>query len=226
MDTLLPRPSISVGKLSLNDLRPLLDLDEREVADYPWLQVQDIPLSESEQQQLDWVKSRLVDEQTHLLNEATIWGRAIYPLLLLAERRNIRAWAEVPLSTAFPNFDIAGIIDGVLGKSVAGRLTSPYLVVVEAKRGIEGADPIPQLYGQLLIAAHLNWQTNALEPQEIFGCFTIADNWTFLRAELSAIASSKPRLLLEFSREFSEKYEPYVILKILKRIVESHLTYG
>jgi hypothetical protein len=65
-----------------------------------------------------------------------------------------------------------------------GMMESPYIVVVETKRGIDNQNPLFQLYGQLLAAAHLNWENENQEhsPQEIFGCYTIADSWTFVRA--------------------------------------------
>jgi hypothetical protein len=122
------------------------------------------------------------------------------------------------LSLADP-FEIVGMADGILGRSLAGRLVSPYLMVVEAKRRIEAIDPIPQLYGQLLAAAYVNWQAIAQEPQEIFGCYTIADSWTFLRAEINQIGSDRPHLLVKYSREYTEKTEVATILKILKAIV-------
>jgi hypothetical protein len=110
-----------------------------------------------------------------LLNEATIWARAIYPLLLLGERGAIRARAEVSLSATYRQFQISGIVDGALGKTIAARMVAPFLVVVEAKRGIEGSDPIPQLYGEMLAASRLNWQLDQQEPQAIYGCYTITD---------------------------------------------------
>lgn len=51
-----------------------------------WLKVDSIPLSENEQQQLQYLKLRLRNSQLHLMNEATVWARVIYPLLTLAER--------------------------------------------------------------------------------------------------------------------------------------------
>lgn len=197
-------------------------MEEKGVAAYPWLNDPGIALTDMEQQQLGIIQSRLLNDPTHLLNEATIWSRAIYPLLLLAERDNIRAWAEVVLSAQFSAFDISGIADGAIGQSIAGRLISPYLVVVETKRGIEGADPIPQLYGQLLAAAYLNWKADHQDPQEIFGCYTIADSWTFLRGEVSQFETECPMLKVEYSREYSEKYDAELILKILKQIVGRH----
>jgi len=224
METALPRKTLTIEKVSLSDLTSLIQLEEKGVAAYPWLNDQGITLTEMEQQQLEIVQSRLLNDPTHLLNETTIWSRAIYPLLLLAERDNIRALAEVTLSAQFPTSDISGTADGAIGQSIAGRLISPYLVVAETKRGIEGANPIPQLYGQLLAAAYLNWKTDAQDPQEIFGCYTIADSWTFLRGKVSQFDTERPMLEVEYSREYSEKYDAEPILRILKQIVDRHAT--
>ncbi len=106
-----------------------------------------------------------------------------------------------------------------MGPSFAGRIQCPYLVMVETKRGIENTNPIFQLYGQLLAAAWLNHQLKEQEIQEIFGCFTIADAWTFVRAEVSAIESDRPTLKVEFSPEYAEKFDAAKILRILKQII-------
>ncbi|NJK51961.1 MAG: hypothetical protein HC936_02555 [Leptolyngbyaceae cyanobacterium SU_3_3] len=224
METPKPRKLLTIGKVALSDLIPLIQLEEGGIDAYPWLEDQGIPITDAEKQQLEIVQSRLANDPTHLLNEATIWARAIYPLLLLAERNNIRAWAEVALAGQFSTFEISGIADGALGRSIAGRMISPYLVVVETKRGIEGADPIPQLYGQMLAAAYLNWKSDDRAVQEIFGCYTIADSWTFLRGEVSQFEAARPMLKVEYSREYSEKYDAETILKILKQTVDRHLS--
>ncbi len=39
-------------------------------------------------------------------------------LLMLAETKTIRAWAELPLSCQYKQFSLDGIVDGVLGKRV------------------------------------------------------------------------------------------------------------
>jgi hypothetical protein len=223
MEITTPKKILTIGKVSLGDLMSLIQLEEQGVSVHPWLDVQEISLTAAEEQQLAIVKSRLLDDPTHLLNEATIWSRAIYPLLLLAEQDNIRAWAQVSLTGQFSTFEISGIADGALGRSIAGRLTAPYLVVVETKRGIEGVDPIPQLYGQLLAGAYLNRSANRQDLQEIFGCYTIADSWTFLRGEISQFEAERPMLKVEYSREYSEKYDAELILKILKQVVNQRL---
>ena len=132
--------TLSIGKLTFEQLSKLVQLEEHPMQPYPWTQVSDWVLTEKETLQLSFIADRLLEEPAHLLNEATIWGRAIYPLLLLCEQGEIRARAEVPIAADYPQFKISGIADGALGKTIATRVIAPFLVIVEAKRGIEGND--------------------------------------------------------------------------------------
>jgi hypothetical protein len=214
---------LTPSTLSLPILKRWVNLDEYGIAEYDWLDVEAISLSETEQQELQQIKSRLLNHRTLLMNEATIWARGIYPLLLLAEQGNIEAWAGVPMRATYPQFEMEGIADGVLGKCVSGFIETPYLVVVEAKRGLEAQNPIYQLYGQLLVAAHLNWENDLTEPQEIFGCYTIADNWSFIRAEINGMSADRPTLRIESSMQYAEAYDAETIVKILKGIVSKRM---
>lgn len=219
---------IAFPDLTLEILRRLVDLRELDDGNGVWQSVTEealaaVVLSDRELLQLEIVRSYLINEKLHLLNEATLWARAIYPMLIIAEQKNVRIWSEVALSASFAQFELDGIADGALVWSVAGRLEVPYLVIVETKRGIENQNPLFQLYGQLLAAARLNWERDGLEVQEVFGCYTIADSWTFVRAEVMAIESDRPILQVQSSREFSEKSDGEMILKILKRIVAGRL---
>ena len=217
---------LTFSTVTLALLRQVVNLQERDASEI-WLASAEIQLSDRERLQLEIMKSYLIHEKLHLLNEATLWARAIYPLLLIAEKTGIRAWSEVPLSAVYSQFEVDGIADEVMGYSVAGRLEMPYLVVVETKRGVENQNPIFQLYAQLLAAARLNWEGDSLQDskaerapmQEIFGCYTIADSWTFVRAEVSEIESDRPTLKVESSQEYSEKSDAETILKVLKSIV-------
>lgn len=210
---------LTLSNLTLFDLKQLVDLDEADTPRAAWNQVDGHSLTDNEQQQLDYLLSHLLNEKIHLFNEATIWARAIYPLLLLAERDNIQAWSDIPLQARYTNFELDGVADGALGRSAAGRLEAPYLVILETQRGIEAPNPVFQLYGQLLAAARLNWHQNHNEQQEIFGCYTIADSWTFVRATVSGLEAEKPALRVEASREYAEKTDAATILKLLKAIV-------
>ena len=95
--------------------------------------------------------------------------------------------------------------------------------MVETKRGVENANPIFQLYGQLLAAARINWENDGNDPQEIFGCYTIADSWTFVRGQVEGLEAERPILSIEASGEYVEKIEMEVILKILKSIIGRYI---
>jgi hypothetical protein len=211
--------SFETSSISLADIEQIVALHEVSGSRFIWEDISQIELTEAEQYDVSLLQKRLQNTQVHLFNEATIWARAIYPLLLLAEQGNIQVWAEVALRGEYPQFDIEGIADGVIGRSVVGRITTPYLVMIETKRGVEAQNPIFQLYGELLAAAWMNWKQNKAEVQQVFGCYTIADSWTFLRAEVSQIETDRPHLSIECSREYNERLETATILKLLKQIV-------
>jgi hypothetical protein len=210
---------LTLSNLSLADLKRVVKLQEKGIGQHPWTDVDTIMLNENEQYRLNELERILKSDPVHLLNEATIWARAIYPLLQLAERNDIRALAGVSLQACYAQFTIEGIADGVMGRSVIGRIDYPYLVMVEAKRGIEGQNPVAQLYGELLAAARLNWENLPQEPQETFGCYTIADSWTFVRATVAAIETDHPAITTEHSQEYTEKTDAAQILKTLKFII-------
>jgi hypothetical protein len=65
----------------------------------------------------------------------------------------------------------------------------------------------------------LNREENGGERQEIFGCYIIADSWTFVRGLVSEIDSERPVIIIEHSREYAEKSEADTILRILKSVV-------
>ena len=215
---------LTLSNLKLEDLKPCIHLHENPVSSYEWTIVDAVSLTEREVIQLSEITSHLINHDTALMNEATIWSRAIYPLLLLAEQEGIEAWAQVSLYGKYNKLELFGTADGVLGKSIAGRLESPYLIVIEAKKGIEAANPVFQLYGELLAAAYQNWTNDRQPRQEIFGCYTIGDMWKFLRAEVEGFEEDRPTLRVEYSREYVEKLEASHIFKILKTIVANYLT--
>jgi len=218
---------LKLSTLTLKELRTYVQLKEQFVDWDTWLS-EDYPiLSDLETQGVEAIVRRIKSDPLHLLNEATLWSRAIYPLLLLAERENLRAWAEVNLSAQYPQFQLEGVADGVLGMGIGGRIETPYLVMVEAKRGVDNQNPLFQLYGQLLAAAWLNAQAETVvqpcESQQIFGCYTIADSWTFVWATVTGFTADRPTLTATLSREYSEKLEAFTILKILKAIIAQQL---
>lgn len=136
---------LTFAELNLATIKRLVQLNEHGVVPLFWEQMH-TPILPHEQQQLQVIMGRLLNFQLNLMNEVTIWSRAIYPLLLLAESYPIQAWAQVLLRATYPGFELEGLADGVLGSALAGRLDTPDLIVVEAKRGLEAQNPQFQLY--------------------------------------------------------------------------------
>ena len=215
---------IALSDLTEEQLLEIVSLDEKRIAHYDWLDAEHITLSDEEQMTINGIKTRLLQDETGLMNEATMWSRGIYPLLVLAEQGDIRAWVEVALAATYGKTELSGTADGVLATVIAGIVRTPYLVTVEAKRTLESKNPRIQFYGQLLVAATLNWQKQQKDVIEIFGCYTIADIWSFARVTIQGLdtvqsAPEKPRMVVEMSREYIERMEAETILKILKNIV-------
>ncbi|MEM7538086.1 MAG: hypothetical protein AAF639_38315 [Chloroflexota bacterium] len=202
----------------------------KDVGDCLWDQSDGEVLSDDDAFIVHYLSSRMATERMSMMNEATLWARVHYQLLTLAETDEIKAWSEVSMEASFPStspdFTLSGEADGVLGWSTSGFLNTPYLVVVEAKRGLEAKDPRYQLYGQLIATAKLNSQRNNDEQHEyvLYGCYTVAENWTFVRAMISALETNHPSIDVILSREYSSRFETELIPKILKRIVREATT--
>jgi hypothetical protein len=204
----------------MNQLVELAEIQDRGVLPDLWEDRPLAPLAEDEQVVLAVLCKRLVAHRTILVNEATIWARAIYPLLVLAERDNICAFAEVPLGATFARGELRGEVDGALARmGLRGDAVSPYFLVVEAKRGVEGTDPIAQLLGGLLCAASANHARRPQAEHRLYGAFTIADTWTFAQATISRLDAERPLLVVAWSREYTETAEAPTILLLLKSMV-------
>lgn len=167
------------------------------------------------------IVAKLRDFGLHLANEATVWARAIYPLLALAERRGIFAFALVPLSATFDDIEIRGEADGALAAGVNAEPGTPYVILVEAKRGIGATEPVSQLLGAMLCAAKRN-ERDGKPADVMYGVYTIADVWTFVRARIDWSAP-KPSVRVLTSSEYMEKLEAATILAILGSIIDEHV---
>ena len=212
----------ALSQLTEETLNELVTLQEQPGVSDKWNKMQ-MPLTAAENAWLDHIKSTLRQRQLVLMNEATLWARAIYPLLVLAEKDYIQAWAGVPLKATYPAFELEDEADGALAPSIGGKIRTPYLIVHEAKRGVNAPDPQYQLYGEMLAAAWLNWKGNANPEQEIFGCYTINDSWTFVHGVIDAIETEKPSLNIEFGPVHNGVLEAERIVQILKSIVAQHI---
>ena len=210
------------SQLSEETIKALVTLNEKYIAPEAWEKMQ-IALTTEEGRRLEDIKSTLYRRHLVVMNETTLWARAIYPILVLAEQGHIQAWSSVPLKATYPTFALEGEADGALAPAIGGRIQPPYLIVNEAKRGIHAPDPQFQLYGEMLAAAWLNWE-RALNPeQEIFGCYTVNDSWVFVRGIVSDIETDKPTFTLEFSPVYNGIWDAEQIVQLLKFIVAKHL---
>ncbi|MFT3770783.1 MAG: hypothetical protein QM820_35620 [Minicystis sp.] len=210
------------AQMTLDNLQGLVKLDDRGVQPKAWEDFAHGELSPREQFIVDHVTADLRRFQPSLVNEATVFARAIFPLLVLAEAEGVQALADVPLTARIGEVELAGTADGALGRPLAGELRAPFLVVVEAKRGVEAASPVAQLYGELLAAASINAQETGRPSQRIYGCYTVADNWTFVRLQAEALDTPHPSFEVVTSWELNEKVEAGTIARILKTIVAEH----
>ena len=219
------------SELTEETLDSLVTLHEKIGVSEDW-EAMRIPLTAEEGSRIDVFKANLEEFELVAMNEATLWSRVVYPLLVLAEQAHIRAWAGVPLKATYPTFQLEGEADGALAPCILGRIRQPYFVVHEAKRGVNAPDPLYQLLGEMLAAAWLNWKRFANTPQsettlpaaqEIFGCYTIADRWTFFRGTVDEITSEKPTFAVEKSRTYDGVSDAARIVQILKAIVAKYL---
>jgi hypothetical protein len=63
-----------LSKISRADLKRYVGFEENGIQAYEWLDIEAIPLTQAESQQLDYVQSNLLNYDTHLMNGATIWA--------------------------------------------------------------------------------------------------------------------------------------------------------
>jgi hypothetical protein len=149
-------------------------------------------------------------------------------VLVLAEEERVRAWSQVPLRASVVRegtaTEIVGVVDGALAREgvAGGQATPPFLLVVEAKRGIDAADPRPQLLAAML--ASIEGERAALKRGdatiERFGCFTVGDTWKFLHAKEQPTLEAPGRVMtIGWSRPYSERFEASVILATLRGVV-------
>ena len=187
-----------------------------------WSTLEQTPITEADRVTLASNAERLKRFHSTRANEATLWSRAIYPLLMLAESDDIIAWAQAPLLARWApgDLELRGVIDGALARDEAGLPAEPYLLVIEAKRGVDAQDPMAQCVGSMLAVGLQRLDRGA--PAEVFGCFTVADTWTFLRGLVAATTHDPARLTLDLtiSREYEGRFESALVLAILKGVVD------
>jgi hypothetical protein len=214
---------IQFTQVTIEDVRSIVALDDGGLQRSPWDEHARAELTPEEQRMVDYVSADLRRFQPSLVNDATVFARSIYPLLVLAERDGAQALAGVSLAASVGDVELVGVADGAIGRPFAGEVKAPFLVVVEAKRGVEGINPVAQLYAELLTAALLNAQETGRASQRLYGCYTVADSWTFVEMSATALDSPRPSVVVVTSPELSEKTEATTIARTLKSLVATLL---
>jgi hypothetical protein len=210
--------NFNFSELTPESLNSIVTIEEKGVTPELWDKI-DVRLTGQELQRVESIVSSFLNRSVAQMNEATIFSRAIYPLLVLAEKDRLETWAQSPLNAQYSSFAFKGIADAVIGFNISGITKSSfYLIVLQAKLGMQARNLQGRLYAAMLAAARLNWERDKRLPQEIFGCYTIADNWTFARGLVSDIEAARPTMTVASSREYAEKVEAETILRILKSI--------
>lgn len=221
--TIAAMKTVALASLTADDLASLTQLVSEGVTNDPWEAFLGATLSDEDRRGLAFVLKHLRPFSV-ALNESTLWGRAIFPLLMLAETERIAAWSQVPVTGAAPAGEVAvtGVIDGVLAPegALGGAPGLPYLLTVEAKRGTDGGDPRPQLLGALLATAWAQLARTGAAPDALFGCYTIGTLWTFVQVRVTRVDDAPGwRMQMRWSREFTEALEGEKILGVLHGVV-------
>ena len=210
------------SQLTEKVIHQLVTLDEEDWALEEWQDSQ-ISLTDDERRRLEDIKSTVHHQHVVVMNEATLWARAIYPILMLAEQGRVRAWSGVSLKAAYSTFALEGEVDGALAPATGGRIRPPYFIVHEAKRGLNAPDPLYQLYGEMLAAARINAERESTTEQEVFGCYTVNETWVFVRGIVGDMESEKPTFAVEFGPDYHGTLEAEEIVQLLKFIVAKQL---
>src|SRR5580700_3036376 len=138
------------SEITHDELVGLVRLDNRGIHREPWNELARGELTEAEQRIVDYVTAGLERFRPSVVNEATVWARAIFPLLTLAEDEGVEVQSDVPLNARLGDVELTGSADGAFGAPSDGDLIAPFLIVVEAKRGVEARSPVTQLYAEML----------------------------------------------------------------------------
>ena len=153
--TIAAMKTVALASLTADDLASLTQLVSEGVTNDPWEAFLGATLSDEDRRGLAFVLKHLRPFSV-ALNESTLWGRAIFPLLMLAETERIAAWSQVPVTGAAPAGEVAvtGVIDGVLAPE--GALGGAPLL--EAHHPVEHPEDLLPLQGlgELPRPAHLH----------------------------------------------------------------------
>jgi len=222
--------TLPLAQLTFEQLSSFARIEGRAITPDLWISLEERPLDDDDRRQLAWIVRHLRGFHSAVVNESTLWARAVYPLLMLAERDDVRAWSQVPLRAQITlggvATELAGVVDGVLAREHAygAEPAHPFLLVVEAKRGVDANDPRPQLLGAMLASLLAR---GAGPEAEQHGVYIVGDSWTFGGVTLRPIEEPPGKALsIRGSREYTERTEAEAILRVVRGIVDLAMARG
>jgi len=148
-------------------------------------------------------------------NETELENKFISPLIMAADidDEQIGYFLERPLSGVVEDYQLSGIVDGVIATGVRNPHT-PYFCFHEYKRSVENqGTPDAQVLAAMLVAREMNQNS-----KPIYGLFIVGLIWNFVVLEGYEYCISK-----NYSADNDQVFAIFKMLKALKQMIKSHL---
>ena len=169
----------------------------------------------------DFEKQTLINLQEPLIwggrawNECELENKFISPLIMNAkiDDRTIGYFLERPLSAMVGDYQLSGIVDGIIATGIRSPHT-PYFCLHEYKRSLENQrTPDAQVLAAMLVAREIN---NNQHP--IYGLFVIGLVWNFVVLKDNNYCISR-----EYMASNQDIFSLFKMLIALKKIIKSEL---
>ena len=169
----------------------------------------------------EFEKQILLDLQEPLIwggrawNEFELENKFISPVIMTAkiDNRKIGYFLERPLSGIVGDYQLSGIVDGIIASGVRNPHT-PYFCLHEYKRNIENqGSPDGQVLVAMLVAREIN--NNKLP---IYGLYVIGFVWNFIVLQSNHYCISK-----SYCADGDDIFKIFKMLKSLKQIINTEL---
>lgn len=148
-------------------------------------------------------------------NEVELENKFISPMIMTADidDEQIGYFLERPLSGIIGEFELSGIVDGVIATGIRNPQL-PYFCFHEYKRSLENqGTPDAQVLAAMLVAREKN--NNQLP---IYGLFVVGLEWHFLVLDQQEYCISK-----SYNADDEEIFVIFKMLKALKQLIKSRL---
>ncbi|MCF7987186.1 MAG: hypothetical protein K9L60_06430 [Methylovulum sp.] len=148
-------------------------------------------------------------------NEVELENKFISPVIMAADidDEEIGYFLERPLSGVVGDYELSGIVDGVIATGVRNPHT-PYFCFNEYKRSVENqGTPDAQVLAAMLVAREINHNHTP-----IYGLFVVGLAWNFVVLNNNDYCISK-----NYNADDEEIFVIFKMLKALKKIIKTEL---